>query len=88
VPNLTLSISAELYEAMKKHPEVRWSEVARGAISKRLRDLETLDEILSKSTLTERDVKEIAERVNKGVWEKVAHLPRKQRSVREKKRRT
>jgi predicted CopG family antitoxin len=85
VPNLTLSISAELYEAMKKHPEVRWSEVARGAISKRLRDL---DEILSKSTLTERDVKEIAERVNKGVWEKVAHLPRKQRSVREKKRRT
>ena len=87
VPNLTLSISAELYEAMKKHPEIRWSEVARKAIATRLGDLETLDAILSKSILTEKDVRELAERVNKGVWEKEAYLAQKQRSARRTKSR-
>ena len=30
--NLTLSISKEIYERMKRHPEVKWSEIARRAI--------------------------------------------------------
>jgi len=79
MPNLTLSLTMELYEAMKKHPEIRWSEVARQAIAKRLRDLETLDTILSKSKLTERDVRELSEKVNRGVWEKHAYLVKEQR---------
>ena len=87
MPNLTLSIPVELYESMKKHPEIRWSEVARKAIAKRLGDLEALDAMLSKSTLTEKDVRELAERVNKGLWEKEAYLAQKQRSARRTKSR-
>ena len=87
MPNLTLSIPVELYESMKKHPEIRWSEVARKAIAKRLGDLEALDAMLSKSTLTEQDVRELAERVNKGLWEKEAYLAQKQRSARRTKSR-
>lgn len=30
--HLTLSIPDELYEEMKQHPEIKWSEVARRAI--------------------------------------------------------
>ncbi len=87
MPNLTLSIPTELHEAMKRHPEIRWSEVARKAIAKRLEDLETLDAILSKSTLTEKDVKELAEKVTKGAWEKLAYLTEKKRRGKKAKRR-
>jgi len=88
MPNLTLSLTMELYEAMKKHPEIRWSEVARQAIAKRLKDLETLDAILSKSTLTGWDVHELSEKVNRGVWERQAYLVQKQRPRRRAKTRT
>ena len=87
MPNLTLSISIELHKAMKRHPEIRWSEVARKAIAKRLEDLETLDIILSKSKLTEKDVKELAEKINRGAWEKEKYTERKQRSTRTTKKR-
>jgi len=40
MPNITLSIPEELYRKMKKHPEVRWSEVARKAIIEFLRKVE------------------------------------------------
>ncbi len=33
MPNITLSVSEEVYELIKKHPEIKWSEVARQAIS-------------------------------------------------------
>ncbi len=88
MPNLTLSLTAEVYEAMKKHPEIRWSEVARQAITKRLRDLETLDAILSKSRLTERDVRELSEKVNRKVWEQHAYLVKKQHPGRRAKAHT
>ncbi|NJE26416.1 hypothetical protein E3E22_07255 [Thermococcus sp. MV5] len=40
MPNITLSIPPEIYEKMKKHKEVRWSEVARKAIIEYLEKLE------------------------------------------------
>jgi len=87
MPNLTLSVSQDLHEAMKRHPEIRWSEVARRAIAKRVQDLEALDAMLSKSTLTESDVRELAEKVNKGMWEKHAYVAEKKRQVQRTKKR-
>ena len=46
--NLTLSVPDDLYEEMKKHPEIRWSEVARQALAKKLDDLRRLDALLSR----------------------------------------
>jgi hypothetical protein len=37
--HLTLSVPEQLYEEMKRHPEIKWSEVARTAISEYLSKL-------------------------------------------------
>lgn len=68
--NLTLSVPDDLYEEMKKHPEIRWSEVARQALAKKLEDLRRLDALLRGSRLTERDVEDVADSVKQGVWKK------------------
>jgi len=43
--NLTLCISDELYRKMARHPEYRWSEVARQAIELQLKDAELLADL-------------------------------------------
>ena len=68
--NLTLSVPDALYEEMKRHPEIRWSEVARQALARKLEDLGRLDALLAKSTLRERDVREVGRKVNEGVWKR------------------
>ena len=68
--NLTLSVPDDLYEEMKKHPEIRWSEVARQALVKKLDDLRRLDALLSGSKLTDEDVENVAKSVKEGVWKK------------------
>jgi hypothetical protein len=68
--NLTLSLPDDLYDEMKKHPEIRWSEVARQALVKKLDDLRRLDALLSGSKLTDQDVNDLAKSVKDGVWTK------------------
>ena len=68
--NLTLSVPDDLYEEMKKHPEIRWSEVARQALAKKLDDRRRLDALLSGSKLTDEDVENVAKSVKEGVWKK------------------
>lgn len=76
--NITLSVPDALYEEMKRHPEIRWSEVARQALAKKLEDLRRLDALLAGSTLRESDVDEIGRGVKAGVWKK--HTGRSKRS--------
>jgi len=40
MPNVTLSLPSDVYRRMKKHREVRWSEVVRRAIVEYLENLE------------------------------------------------
>ncbi len=51
MPNITLSVPPDLYRRMKRHPEIKWSEVARKAIAEYLAKIEAeelgSDEILS-----------------------------------------
>ncbi len=61
--NLTLSVSEELSQKMKRFPKVKWSVVAREAIEKELERLEILDRLLSKSKLTEKDAERIGHRI-------------------------
>ena len=61
--NMTLSIPDELIKKMKSFNEVKWSEIARKAIEKRVEDLEIMNELASKSKLTERDIREISKRI-------------------------
>ncbi|MEK6957625.1 MAG: hypothetical protein AABW99_01435 [archaeon] len=64
---MTMSISDKMKERMNRHREIRWSEVARGAIAEKLEVLEKMDEILSKSSLTEKDALRLGRKVNKAV---------------------
>ena len=65
---ITLSIPDETRKEMKKHSEIKWSEIARMAIIKRIEDLKTLDLLLEKSTLKKRDAEEIAQIIKNRVW--------------------
>ncbi len=40
MPNITLSLPPDLYRRMKKHPEIKWSEVVRKAIAEYLAKIE------------------------------------------------
>lgn len=61
--SMTLSIPAELKKRMAKHPEVRWSEVARTAIRRQLDEWDELERFFSKSKLTEKDIRPIVKKV-------------------------
>jgi len=39
--NMTLAIPKDIHEKMKQHSEIKWTEVAREAIQKKLTVLET-----------------------------------------------
>ena len=65
MPNITLAISAELHSKMKKHSEIRWSEVVRKSILRKVTDLELLDKINSK--LTRKDVALISKKIDSDV---------------------
>lgn len=43
--NVTLAVTDELYNKMKKHSEFKWSEVARQAIEQKIQDAELLKDL-------------------------------------------
>jgi hypothetical protein len=65
MPNITLSVSEEIFRKMKIMNEIRWSEIARRAIEERINDLEVMNKIASKSKLTKKDVSEISKKIKK-----------------------
>jgi hypothetical protein len=65
--NMTLAIPAELVIVMRKHKEIKWSEVARQAMVEKAEELRLMDEILSKSKLTEKDAMEIGKKIKEGM---------------------
>ena len=71
MPNLTLSIPDELHTRMKKHSEIRWSEVVRKSLSEKVETLDLLDQLTKKSKLTKKDVEKISSNINKEVFKKL-----------------
>ncbi|MFH1311057.1 MAG: hypothetical protein ABIH65_01490 [Nanoarchaeota archaeon] len=65
MPNITLSVPEELMKKMKMFNEIKWSEVARRAIEQRVIDLETIEQIASKSKLTLKDAEEIGKKIKR-----------------------
>jgi hypothetical protein len=64
---MTLAVPENLTQIIKKHREVKWSEVARQALWNEANKLELMDLILSKSKLKEEDVKEISAKIKKEI---------------------
>jgi len=68
--NMTLAIPDDIHLIMKKHTEIRWSEVARRAISSEAKKLALMDSLTAKSTLTMKDVEKINEKIKEGLFAK------------------
>jgi predicted CopG family antitoxin len=74
MPNITISVSDELYKTIKRHKQIRWSEVARRAMvdyAQRLAMLDKLDKLTEHSELTEEDAIRIGRKINKSITKKL-----------------
>ncbi|MBS3155801.1 hypothetical protein J4413_01045 [Candidatus Woesearchaeota archaeon] len=69
--NITLSIPEELQKKMKKHSDIRWSEVIRKTIQRRIEDLELLDSLTTRSELTQEGALEISKKIDASVAKKL-----------------
>jgi len=69
--NMTLAIPEELQEKLREHTDIRWSEVVRLALEKKVADLEMMERLTSKSRLTKKDAEEISESINREVAKKL-----------------
>jgi hypothetical protein len=69
--NLTLVIPEKLHEKMKRHSDVRWSEVVRMAILTKIENLELVDRLTGRSRLSAKDALEISKEIDEDVAKKL-----------------
>lgn len=69
--NITLSLEDNLHDRMKKHSEIRWSEVVRKSIRQKVEMLDAMDEIARKSKITKKDVDEISRKIKRETFEEL-----------------
>jgi hypothetical protein len=67
---MTLAVPDELKREMDAHPEMNWSEVARGAIREKIALLKRMDKLLENSKLTMEDAIELGREVRRAVGRK------------------
>lgn len=84
MPNMTLALPDELHRIMRNHPEIKWSEIARQAMKEYAKKLELLDDIASKSSLTEKDAIEIGEIVKRDLAERYRRTMMSKTTLRKK----
>jgi len=65
--NMTLSVPEGLHKEMNTHTEIKWSEIARQAFDKKIRELHWMDLLLNNSSLTENDAEEIGHKIKKEI---------------------
>lgn len=68
--NLTLSVPEELHKRMRGHTEFKWSDIARQAFEKKLREIELADKLLSRSELNEEDAERIGHKIKSKIRER------------------
>lgn len=61
---VSISVPDELKIKMQELDEINWSSVVRKAIESRIKDIQEMKKIISKSKLTEKDAKEIGDIIN------------------------
>lgn len=76
---MTLKIPNDLHEAMRRYPEIRWSEVARRAFQMELDRLEIYDRLLANSKLTIDDAIAFGREIREGQSKRI---DRKLREIR------
>ncbi len=72
MPNMTLSIPKELYEIVKKHNEIKWSEIARRAMWEQAKKVQLMDKLTENSELTEEDVEFLDHKVKENLLKRLS----------------
>jgi hypothetical protein len=70
--NITLSIPNDVHSDMRHFSEIKWSEVARKAIIKKIKTLKLAERLAKKSKLTKKDVDEFAKLIKSKAAKKLA----------------
>ena len=68
--NVTFAVPEELHEIMRRHPEIKWSEIARKAMWEYAQKLELMERLTSESRLSKKDVLELDKKVKAGLGRK------------------
>ncbi|MEK6868514.1 MAG: hypothetical protein AABX98_06850 [Nanoarchaeota archaeon] len=68
--NITLAIPEELHVIIKKHNEIKWSEIARRAMWQQARKLQVMDKLVAKSEFTKKDVEELDHKIKAGLFKR------------------
>ena len=67
MPNMTLSLSEDIYAIVKTHKEIRWSEIARRAIEDYAKKVELLNAMTAQSEVTEDDIMGLDKKIKSGI---------------------
>lgn len=67
---ISVSVDDEMKSRISELDEINWSAVARKAFEEKLREVEILKKIASKSKLTEKDAQELSKKINEGMARK------------------
>lgn len=70
--NLTLAIPESMHKEISQHPEIKWSEVARQAFQKKIKELHWMDILLSESELTEEDAEKIGHKIKSKIRKRLS----------------
>ncbi len=70
MPNITLAISEDLHDTVKKHNEINWSEIARRAMIVQAKKIELMDKLVRGSDFTEADVEELDHKIKAGLFKR------------------
>ena len=65
-----IEIPEELKEEMEELPDLNWQLVVRRSLKRELEEVLELKRIISKSKLTEDDVKELSDKINESLAER------------------
>ena len=64
MPNMTLSVTDVMKRRMRAHPSVKWSNVVRSVIERKLDDFEEAEMLAKKSRLSMADFEAISGKID------------------------
>jgi hypothetical protein len=67
---ISVSVEDEMKSRMTELEEINWSAVARNAFEEKLKEVEILKRLASKSKLTAKDAQEISKKINESMAKK------------------
>ena len=72
--SLTLSVPDELKHKMEKFKYINWSEISRAAIIDKIKFLEKMNKLFSRSALTKDDTIKYGRMIKKRQWAKTKRM--------------